>query len=177
MKLERLWNGWRAQYVQGDSKVRGEGASVFSEILQSGMSDQEAHIVHRGVHCFVILNAFPYSPGHLLVLPYREVGEIESLTAEEHSEIWATVTFAVKVLKSEYKPHGLNVGINLGGAAGGSIAQHLHVHVVPRWGGDTNFMVTVANTKILPEALDVTAQRVRDAWKQMTQNDQIGKKD
>jgi ATP adenylyltransferase len=167
MQLERLWNGWRAQYVQGDSKKNDSGKSVFTEILQSGMADEESLIVHRGAHSFVILNAFPYSPGHLLVLPYREVAELENLTQEEHVEIWSTVTIGVQVLKAEYKPQGINVGINMGASAGGSIAQHLHVHIVPRWGGDTNFMVAVANTKILPEALDVTAERVRSAWKSL----------
>lgn len=162
--LERLWNGWRAQYVQRDMKPHPTPESVFTEILKSGLPDDETHIVHRGALCFVILNAFPYSPGHLLVLPYREVGELELLTAQETVEIWATVTMGVRVLKDEYHPQGLNVGINLGQVAGGSVAQHLHVHVVPRWGGDTNFMVSVASTKILPEALDVTSQRIRKAW-------------
>lgn len=176
MGLERLWNGWRAQYVQSDVKKSDSGKSVFTEILQSDMNDEDSHIVHRGIHSFVILNAFPYSPGHLLVLPYREVPELENLTVEEHVEIWSTVTYGVRVLKSEYHPQGINVGINLGASAGGSIAQHLHVHIVPRWGGDTNFMVAIANTKILPEALDVTAARVRSAWKAFeSQNTEAGK--
>lgn len=162
--LEHLWNGWRAQYVQRESKTYPSPKSVFTEMLQSGLADDETHIVRRGSLCFVILNAFPYSPGHLLVLPYREVGDLELLTPDETVEIWATVTEGVRVLKDEYKPQGLNVGINLGQVAGGSIAQHLHVHIVPRWGGDTNFMVSVANTKILPESLDVTSQRIRSAW-------------
>ena len=176
MRLERLWNGWRAQYVQGDTKKNDSGKSVFTEILESDTNDEDSYIVHRGIHSFVILNAFPYSPGHLLVLPYREVAELENLTGEEHDEIWSTVTFGVQVLKAEYKPQGINVGINMGASAGGSIAQHLHVHIVPRWGGDTNFMVAIANTKILPEALDVTAARVRSAWKSLeAQNKEAGK--
>ncbi|MHB1129072.1 MAG: HIT family protein [Ilumatobacteraceae bacterium] len=165
--LERLWNGWRAQYVQRDTKSQPTPQSVFTQILNSGLPDDETHIVHRGLLCFVILNAFPYSPGHLLVLPYREVGDLELLTAEETVEIWATVTMGVRVLKDEYHPHGINIGINLGQVAGGSIAQHLHIHIVPRWGGDTNFMVSVASTKILPEALDVTSQRIRTAWSRL----------
>jgi len=162
--LERIWNGWRADYV-----VHGQGAqkksdqSVFTQILNSDMSDEQCYIVHRGEKVFAIMNAFPYTSGHLLVVPYREVAELEDLTQDETSELWATVTDAVKVLKSVYKPEAMNVGINLGAAAGGSIAQHLHVHIVGRWGGDTNFMVTTANTKILPEALDVSADRIRKA--------------
>ncbi|MDP5087715.1 MAG: HIT domain-containing protein [Ilumatobacteraceae bacterium] len=164
--LERIWNGWRADYV-----VHGQGAqkksdqSVFTQILNSDMSDEQCYIVHRGEKVFAIMNAFPYTSGHLLVVPYREVAELEDLSQDETSELWATVTDAVKVLKSVYKPEAMNVGINLGAAAGGSIAQHLHVHIVGRWGGDTNFMVTTANTKILPEALDVSADRIRKAWK------------
>lgn len=165
--LERLWNGWRADYV-----VHGQGAqkksdkSVFTQVLNSGMSDEQCYIVHRAEKVFALMNAFPYTSGHLLVVPYREVAELEDLTHDETSELWATVTDAVKVLKSVYKPEAMNVGINLGAAAGGSIAQHLHVHIVGRWGGDTNFMVTTANTKILPEALDVSADRIRKAWAQ-----------
>lgn len=163
--LERLWNGWRADYV-----VHGQGAqvktdlSIFSQILNSGLTDEQSYIVHRGETVFALMNAFPYTSGHLLVVPYREVAELEDLTQIETAELWAAVTTAVKVIKSVYKPEGMNVGINLGEAAGGSIAQHLHVHVVGRWGGDTNFMVTTANTKILPEALDVSADRVRESW-------------
>lgn len=163
--LERIWNGWRADYV-----VHGQGAqkksdkSVFTQILDSGMSDEQCYIVHRGEKVFAIMNAFPYTSGHLLVVPYREVAELEDLSHDETSELWATVTTGVKVLKSVYKPEAMNVGINLGAAAGGSIAQHLHVHIVGRWGGDTNFMVATANTKILPEALDVSAERIRKAW-------------
>jgi len=163
--LERIWNGWRADYV-----VHGQGAqkksdkSVFTQILDGGMSDEQCYIVHRGEKVFAIMNAFPYTSGHLLVVPYREVAELEDLSHDETSELWATVTTGVKVLKSVYKPEAMNVGINLGAAAGGSIAQHLHVHIVGRWGGDTNFMVATANTKILPEALDVSADRIRKAW-------------
>lgn len=163
--LERIWNGWRADYV-----VHGQGAqkqsdkSIFTQILDSGMSDEQSYIVHRGENVFAIMNAFPYTSGHLLVVPYREVAELEDLSHDETSELWTTVTTGVKVLKSVYKPEAMNVGINLGAAAGGSIAQHLHVHIVGRWGGDTNFMVATANTKILPEALDVSADRIRKAW-------------
>jgi ATP adenylyltransferase len=165
--LDRIWNGWRAQYVQRDSHAQRTDVSVFTEILQSGLSDEECFIVHRGKECFVIMNAFPYSTGHILVLPYREVSDVEALTSSEHAELFTLVTKGIQVLKSEFKPQGINVGINLGAVAGGSVAQHLHVHVLPRWGGDTNFMVTVATTKILPEALDVTASRIRSRWTQV----------
>lgn len=165
--LEHLWNGWRAEYVQRDAKKMNGSKSIFTQILESDLSDEESYIVHRGAACFVILNAFPYSPGHMLVLPYREVGELELLTDEEREEIWLLVKDAVRVLKAEYSPQGVNVGINMGASAGGSVSQHLHVHVLPRWGGDTNFMVTVANTKILPESLQVSAERLRARFGEM----------
>ena len=164
--LERLWNGWRATYVQsiGSSDApTGEG-SIFTRILRSGLSDEEAHIVHRGERCFAILNAFPYGTGHTLVLPYREIADLEALDDEEAIELWSTVTDVVRAVKAAYLPDGVNVGINLGRPAGGSVSEHLHVHVVPRWTGDSNFMTAVANTRTLPEPLDDTAAKIRAAW-------------
>lgn len=163
--LDRIWNGWRAQYVaaagERPADVRG---SVFTRILESGATDEEAYIVHRGAHVFALLNAFPYTSGHLMVLPYRETPSLESLTAEEATELWATVTDAVRAVKEAYRPGGVNVGINLGRAAGGSVSEHLHVHVVPRWSGDGNFMTAVAETRTLPEPLSLSAEKLRAAW-------------
>ena len=165
MSLEQLWNGWRAQYVgQGNTASPKQSGSVFTHILQSGLSDEEAHIVHRSSHSFVILNAYPNASGHLLVLPYREVPNLEDLTAEESVDLWANVTNATIALRASHSPDALNVGINLGAAAGGSIAQHLHVHVVPRWNGDSNFMTSIADTRTIPEPLSLTASKVRAAW-------------
>jgi ATP adenylyltransferase len=167
--LDHLWNGWRAGYVTGhfgDRQAGGDDtASVFTRILRSGLPDAETNIVHRGPTCFAIMNAFPYTSGHLMVLPYREVAELEELTPTEFAELWGTVTDAVAALKRAYRPEGINVGINLGQPAGGSISEHLHVHVVPRWTGDSNFMTTVANTRTLPEAIGDSAAKVRSAWK------------
>ncbi|MEO5724820.1 MAG: HIT domain-containing protein, partial [Ilumatobacteraceae bacterium] len=105
-----------------------------------------------------------YTSGHLLVVPYREVAALEDLTATESVELWAMVTIAVRAVKSAYRPGGVNVGLNLGQAAGGSINQHLHVHVVPRWSGDGNFMTSIANARTLPEPLSDSAARLREAW-------------
>jgi ATP adenylyltransferase len=167
--LDHLWNGWRAAYVQKWGETAGESASnnagsVFTRILSSGLSDVEAHIIHRGKNCFVLLNAFPYASGHMLVLPYREVPHLEELTADETTELWACVTDGVRALKLAYKPQGVNVGINLGPPAGGSVSEHLHVHVVPRWVGDANFLTAVANTRTIPEALGDSAAKLREAW-------------
>jgi ATP adenylyltransferase len=165
--LEHLWNGWRASYVQAlppTASTAPTDGSVFSRILGSGLPDTETNIVHRGPTCFAILNAYPYAVGHVLVLPYREVGDLEALTGEETTELWSTVTDAVRAIKATYRPEGVNVGINLGKPAGGSVSEHLHVHVVPRWTGDSNFMTAIANTRTLPEPLVDTASRLRAAW-------------
>ena len=164
--LERLWNGWRTSYISSlndDASEPGEG-SVFTRILASGLPDDETNVVHRGQLCFTILNAFPYGTGHLLVLPFREVSGLNDLDADETVELWATVTDAVSAVTEAYSPDGVNVGLNLGRAAGGSVSEHLHVHVVPRWIGDGNFMTAIANTRTLPEPLVDTAAKLRAAW-------------
>ena len=166
--IEALWTGWRSQYLSSlPNPFEGshlEGRSVFTQILESGLTDDETFIVHRGELVFAILNAYPYAVGHLMVLPKRQIASLIELTADESLELWSTVTHASEVLKSEYKPHGLNVGLNLGPAAGGSVSEHLHVHIVPRWRGDANFMTTVANAKTISEPLIETAARIRHAW-------------
>jgi ATP adenylyltransferase len=168
--LDRIWNGWRADYVAGAADHQpGDGtaddrASVFTRLLESGLDDEQLHIVRRAEHCCAMLNAYPYAPGHVLVLPYREVADLEDLGIDEITELWSIVSEAVVAIKSAYDPDGLNIGVNLGRAAGGSVAQHLHVHVVPRWVGDANFMTAVANTRTIPEALDQSAERLRGVW-------------
>ena len=161
---ERLWNGWRAAYVGSVPEHQPHDGSVFTAILNSGLTDEECNIIHRGERVFAILNAFPYATGHTLVMPYREVANLEDLDPTEAAELWAVVTAAVCAVKAAYEPGGVNVGINLGRPAGGSVSDHLHVHVVPRWIGDGNFMTAIANTRTLPEALTDTAAKVRAAW-------------
>jgi ATP adenylyltransferase len=164
--LELLWNGWRATYVQslGGAPPDDGGPSIFTAILRSGLPDDETHVIHRGASTFVLLNAYPYAVGHTLVLPYREVSDLEELDAAETAELWATVTSTVRAVKAALRPGGVNVGLNLGRPAGGSVGEHLHVHVVPRWVGDANFMTTTGNTRTLPEALPDTAAKLRSAW-------------
>ncbi len=156
--LERIWSGWRAGYVGGDRPAPDSpDGSPFTQILESGEPDEATHIVHRGELVFAILNIHPYTTGHLLVLPYREVPDLSDLTSAETTEIWSTVTDAVAAVRVAYRPDGLNVGLNLGRPAGGSVPSHLHVHVVPRWTGDSNFMSSIANTQTLPESLESSA--------------------
>ncbi len=163
--MDRMWAGWRSSYVAaaGNGALAGEG-SVFRRILDSGLPDDETHVVWRGDLVFAILNAFPYTSGHLLVMPYREVGELESLTPEEERELWASVRAAVLAVKAAYSPQGVNVGLNLGEAAGAGIPSHLHVHVLPRWNADSNFMTSVAEVRVLPESLGDSWAKLRAAW-------------
>lgn len=165
--LERIWSGWRSSYVSAAPVRSGEdptSGSVFSRLLDSGEPDEVTHIVHRGATCFVIVNIFPYTSGHVLVVPYREVADLDDLTADETGDLWSTVTETVRVVRDVYRPDGVNVGLNLGRPSGGSVPDHLHVHVVPRWTGDSNFMTAISNTQTLPESLVDTARKLRDGW-------------
>lgn len=164
--MDRLWAGWRSSYVAGvaDRAARPGEGSLFRRMLDSGLSDEELRIVWRGRLDFAILNAFPYTTGHLLVMPYREVGELEDLTADEAAELWAAVRDAVVAIKAAYAPQGVNVGLNLGEAAGAGVPSHLHFHVLPRWSADSNFMTAVAEVRVLPEALGDTWRKLRAAW-------------
>jgi len=173
--LERHWAGWRSDYITsafaGDADTpssglvgeEGEG-SLFERILHSGRPDEETYILKRGTAAFAILNAYPYNSGHLMVLPNRAVAELEGLTTEESAEVWAMVREAVVAIKGAYSPQGVNVGMNLGHAAGAGVPDHLHVHCLPRWFGDTNFVTTVAEIRVLPEPLGVSWERLRAAW-------------
>jgi ATP adenylyltransferase len=169
--IDNIWSGWRSEYLNDlDLSANGapggrDQASVFTRILASGLSDDETFIVHRGRTVFTIMNSYPYSVGHVLVLPYRQVSELGDLSPEESAEIWSEVETAVRVLRSALAPDGFNIGLNLGAASGGSVSEHLHVHVVPRRFGDANFTVATASMKTIPEALDVTADRLRNSWK------------
>jgi len=168
--LARLWAGWRSAYITristDDAEIRrdAEGLSLFERILASDLPDEETQVVRRGPTVSVVLNAFPYGSGHLLVLPNRAVADLAGLDADESAELWATVHDAVAAVRAAYEPDGINVGLNLGGAAGAGVPDHLHVHVLPRWAADANFMTAVAETRVLPEPLAVTYRKVTDAW-------------
>lgn len=143
-----LWAPWRIQYIRGP---KGPGC-VFCQALQNGR-DRENLIVHRGRHVFVILNRYPYNGGHLMVSPLRHVANPEELDAEESAELWSTFTRCKAALDAEFSPQGYNVGLNMGKAAGAGIADHLHLHVVPRWVGDTNFMPVLGGVGVISQHL------------------------
>ncbi|MEO7556862.1 MAG: HIT domain-containing protein [Acidimicrobiales bacterium] len=165
--MDRLWAGWRSAYIDGVTgadTADEPGGSVFTRILASGLPDDDTHIVWRGETIFAVLNRYPYTSGHVLVMPYREVADLEALTADEHTELFGAVVAAVTAVKAAYSPHGVNVGFNLGEAAGAGVPGHLHAHVLPRWSADSNFMTAVAETRVLPEPLDRTWEKLRAAW-------------
>lgn len=134
----------------------------FCEIPQ--LPEGEGLVVARGEHCYVVLNLHPYNPGHLMVLPFRHVAELEDLTLEESGELMALTQQAIRVIRSVSQPHAFNVGLNLGKVSGGSLAQHLHQHVVPRWSGDANFITVTGGTKTLPQLLADTRDLLAEAW-------------
>lgn len=189
--MERLWTPWRYEYVSRASESAAPGVPkeledwvssganvsdcVFCNLIRAvdyavsnGMPEEEAdraaHLLARAEHCFLCLNAFPYGTGHILIVPYRHLASLAELPSTEATEMMALAQRVESALRAVYRPDGLNFGMNLGEAGGAGIAGHLHMHALPRWVGDTNFMTVTANTRVLPETLDTTWERIRSAW-------------
>jgi ATP adenylyltransferase len=170
--FERLWTPHRMVYIQGEEKPKSSDAGSDCPFCRAPrVDDADSLIVARGTHAYAVLNLFPYNPGHLLICPYRHVAGYPELTAAETLEIAELSQQAIRVLTAVAAPHGFNLGINQGSVAGAGIAAHLHQHVVPRWGGDANFMPVVGQTKVLPELLADTRRRVAEAWAAATEPD------
>jgi ATP adenylyltransferase len=159
--MENLWSPWRMKYITGDGTPEGECVFCAAPKLEDG---PENLIVHRGETVFAILNRYPYTSGHLMVVPFLHVPSIEDLAPATRSEMMELVNSALGILRAVYHPEGFNVGINMGSAAGAGIAEHAHIHIVPRWNGDTNFMSTVGETRVLPEELEVSFKRISEKW-------------
>jgi ATP adenylyltransferase len=157
--IDRLWRPWRMQYVSTAGEDEG---CIFCDHLAD--DDEAANVLYRGGLVFVVLNAFPYNSGHLMVAPNRHVGELAGLTGDERHDLMDVTSKAVAVVGEAMTPQGFNVGMNLGRVAGAGIPGHLHVHVVPRWGGDTNFMPVVGETKVLPEMIADTYAKLRPGF-------------
>ncbi|HEY9075338.1 MAG TPA: HIT domain-containing protein [Anaerolineaceae bacterium] len=158
--MNQLWSPWRMKYITDHQK----SSDCFFCRSINEEDGPENLIVHRGQYSFVILNLFPYTNGHLMVVPYIHMPSLEDLDTPTRSEMMEFTTQAMKVLRSLYHPDAFNLGANIGEAAGAGVADHVHIHVVPRWSGDTNFMSTVGSTRVLPEELAQTYQRVRERW-------------
>lgn len=161
--MEHLWSPWRLAYITGGNPTAG---CVFCNAPSDPAADPL--IVHRGNTCFVILNLFPYNNGHLMVIPNRHIATLGAATPDELCELIDLTKTAEIALTEAYAPHGLNMGINLGKPAGAGVLDHIHMHVVPRWNGDTNFMTVVGRTRVLPEDLPDTAAKLRPIFARLT---------
>ncbi len=168
--MDYLWSPWRYRYVSSGTRTDG---CVFCSIGRPGDSgdsgqdssrDQENLVVHRGLHNFVVLNRFPYTSGHVMVVPYAHAAELSAISDEAAAEMMALARLSERHLRAVYRPDGLNLGMNIGASAGAGIAAHIHMHVLPRWHADANFMTTIGETRVLPEELAVTWQRLKDAF-------------
>jgi ATP adenylyltransferase len=157
LPMDYLWTPWRYAYVSTAEKSTG---CVFCDAVKAG-DDAKSKIVHRGQNCFVILNTYPYTPGHVMVVPYQHLDELRKLPSEAASEMMSLTQRMETVLRDLYRPDGINLGMNIGKAAGAGIASHIHMHVLPRWVADANFLSVVGETRVLPELLEET-------WKRMT---------
>lgn len=164
--LQRLWTPHRMSYIAESPMKKGADSSQSSEPFTDipNMADEDGLVVARGALVYAVLNLYPYNPGHLMVVPYRRVSELEELTVEESAELMAFAQRAIQVIKAVSRPHGFNVGLNLGHSAGGSLAEHLHMHVVPRWGGDANFITIIGGSKVIPQLLRETRGLLADEW-------------
>ncbi len=170
--MPRLFSGWRLAHGRGlaaDGRphpyVRAAlGKTLFETIEQSELPDDQTYIIHRGTNVYVVLNVYPYTSGHVLVIPNEGVESVHDLSDEVYAELWTMVRKAASAVKAAFEPHGFNIGLNEGMAGGGSQPDHLHVHVVPRWRADTNFMTSVAEVRILPQTLSQSYERIVENW-------------
>lgn len=166
--MEMMWAPWRGDYISGSAdqnKLKTEGC-VFCEALKT-KNDEDRYIIYRGKNAFVILNLYPYNNGHMMIIPNQHISKAEMMDFDTRYEVMDLIIKAEIVLYQVYKPHGINIGANIGAAAGAGIAQHMHFHILPRWNADVNFMTTVANTRVVPESLEISWQKIRKAWDEM----------
>ena len=168
-RLVRLWAPFRSAYIS--SIPGGKERKVDPFLAAPEQSDEDALIIARGETVYALLNLYPYNAGHLMVVPYRKVAELENLTGEETAELMEFAKLAVRTLKRVSRPEAVNVGFNLGKASGGSVGDHLHMHVVPRWAGDSNFMTVIDGTKVLPQLLRETRALLAEGWKEIVEED------
>ncbi len=158
--MDHIWTPWRMKYIRQNNKNKD---CIFCAAAQE-KDDRENLVFYRGKHVFMILNRYPYTSGHVMCIPYAHEARLGDVTKETRGEMMELVNKAVGVLQNVYSPEGFNIGLNLGEVAGAGVAEHLHIHIVPRWTGDTSFMTAVGDTRVLPESLAVTFERVKKAW-------------
>ncbi|RLF89189.1 HIT family hydrolase [Thermococci archaeon] len=165
--MRRIWAPWRIKYIEIAKEESRKECFLCEFPRQDKEKDKENKILLRATKSFIIMNSFPYNPGHLMVAPYRHVSEIGELTREEILEMWDLIKVAIQVIEKEMSPDGFNIGINIGRAAGAGLEDHIHIHVVPRWNGDTNFMPVLADVKVIPEALEETYDKLKSKLDQL----------
>ena len=170
-ELDRLWTPHRMAYIRGENKPADASSGECPFCRVPRLSDEDGLVVHRGELAYVVLNLYPYAPGHLMVCPYRHLADYTGTTDAEAAEIADLTRTAMRVIRGVSGAEGFNIGMNQGHIAGAGIAAHLHQHVVPRWGGDANFMPVIGQTKVLPELLADTRRRVSEAWAGLTDRD------
>jgi ATP adenylyltransferase len=161
--LQRLWSPWRSKYIASGVDSQAPEC-VFCRIAASPDQDETNFVLHRAEHAFVVLNLYPYITGHLMIVPYLHTSELDVVAKEITDEMMDLTKRAQTALREVYSPSGFNMGMNLGSAAGAGIADHLHIHFLPRWTGDTNFMTTVGESRVIPEALEVTYAKLRQRF-------------
>ena len=163
--MERLWSPWRHAYIAASgTDMSRTDSCIFCDAARDSANDQENFVLHRGLHTFIILNLYPYISGHLMIAPYAHVGELDATPKETTNEMMDLAKRCQTALREVYLPDGFNLGMNLGRAAGAGIADHIHMHLMPRWSGDTNFMTSVADTRVLPEDLPTTYHKLREKF-------------
>lgn len=163
--MNKMWSPWRSQYIQSFKDKKEDEKCIFCKALDQQIDDNESLLIFKDELTLTLLNLYPYNNGHLMVVPKRHLSDFNDLTKEEHSEIMKNIDLCIKALKKTMKPHGFNVGANVGKAAGAGIDQHLHFHIVPRWNGDTNFMPVVGEVKVISQDLLDTKKSLISAIK------------
>lgn len=161
--MQRLWSPWRSKYIASGVDSQAEGC-VLCRIAANPDQDATNFVIHRAEHAFVVLNLYPYITGHLMVVPYLHTSEFAAVAKEITDEMMDLAKRSQTALREVYSPSGFNLGMNLGAAAGAGIADHIHIHLLPRWTGDTNFMTTVGESRVIPEALEVTYQKLKERF-------------
>jgi ATP adenylyltransferase len=166
--MKNLWSPWRSNYIESFKEEQSGGECIFCAAVEKDISDMNNLVVHKSEKTFVIMNLYPYNNGHLMIVPKRHIGSIEEITNQESHELMDEIILAEKVLQKIYSPHGFNIGANLGRAGGAGIEEHIHFHIVPRWNGDTNFMPTIGEVKVISQDLAETKKRLLTGYKKFS---------
>ncbi len=169
--MDKLWAPWRMEYILSAKEENEKSGCIFCQRIPQ-KDDRKNLILYRGANVFVIMNKFPYNSGHLMVVPYQHTGDLQAIPAPVLTELFTTLQLCQQVLDEVMQPHGYNIGMNLGRVAGAGIEDHLHLHIVPRWNGDTNFMPVIADTKVISEALEKTYDKLKAGFEAHTGSEQ-----